>query len=222
MKRPEARGRESVSSWRKARGASCAGASGYGERGLPAQTDVHDVCCSREDGCPAAASLTVPPPWPRRQTPRPRRRRLRRCQTIDRTAAHARRLSASSVPRGGSRERAPGGGATCLHYAPEPLPQWLPSTTAATADVPRMSLAHCKPAAQSRSATRRDERRTQPHWGCILTSLSFVNRVFCTQEGRKKVHTGVPSFDVSHTLGMYASPAACVGARHRQLQEQVV
>jgi len=27
-----------------------------------------------------------------------------------------------------------------------------------------------------------------------LTSLSFVNRVFCTQEGRKKVHTGVLIF----------------------------
>ena len=34
-----------------------------------------------------------------------------------------------------------------------------------------------------------------------LTSLSFVNRVFCTQEGRKKVHTSgcVLIFDVSHT-----------------------
>ena len=28
---------------------------------------------------------------------------------------------------------------------------------------------------------------------------SLVNRVFCTQEGRRKVHTGVLIFDVSHT-----------------------
>jgi len=47
-----------------------------------------------------------------------------------------------------------------------------------------------------------------------LTSLSFVNRVFCTQEGREKVHTGVLSFNVSHThtTRLSALPAISSGS----------
>jgi hypothetical protein len=44
-----------------------------------------------------------------------------------------------------------------------------------------------------------------------LTSLSFGNRVVCTQEGRKKVHTGVLSFDVSHSLNRATRRFSVVG-----------